>query len=120
VDLERLIPDDYTRLENDDLELSEGRIRRIFREEMSDEQTLDGDVPHVMNTVLSQLLSQVVDLTLDEADMMARVKEAHLRKALREVEIEEQFNTRTEMFVEQLKDISEQMEKTAEKIDSEN
>jgi hypothetical protein len=120
MDLERLVPEDYGQLENDDLELSEGRMRRIIRERMDDEQTLDGDVPHVLNCVLSGLFNEVVDLTLDNADMMARVKEAHLRQALREVELEEDYNARTERFVEQLRDIGEQMERTADRIEEES
>ena len=120
MDLERLVPEDYGGLENDDLELSEGRMRRIIRERMDDEQTLDGDVPHVLNCVLSGLFNEVVDLTLDNADMMARVKEAHLRQALREVELEEDYNARTERFVEQLRDIGEQMERTAARIEEES
>ncbi|MFB6180442.1 MAG: hypothetical protein ABEJ93_01055, partial [Candidatus Nanohalobium sp.] len=52
-DLEKFIPNDCGQMENSDLALSEGRIARLMREEMSDEQTLDGDVPHVINCVLS-------------------------------------------------------------------
>jgi lantibiotic modifying enzyme len=51
---------------------------------------------------------------------MARVKEAHLRQALREVELEEDYNARTERFVEQLRDIGEQMERTADRIEEES
>nr|EGQ40159.1 MAG: hypothetical protein J07AB56_08870 [Candidatus Nanosalinarum sp. J07AB56] len=120
MDLERLVPEDYGGLENDDLELSEGRMRRIIRERMDDEQTLDGDVPHVLNCVLSGLFNEVVDLTLDNADMMARVKEAHLRQALREVELEEDYNARTERFVGQLRDIADQMERTADRIEEQS
>ncbi|MFB6182622.1 MAG: hypothetical protein ABEI78_01015 [Candidatus Nanohaloarchaea archaeon] len=117
MDLERLIPDNYGQLENSDLALSEGRIQRLIREEMSEEQTLDGDVPHVINTVLSKLLENIIDKTLDEAEMMHKVKESHLRVALREVEIEEEYNARTEAFINELKEISEEMEKTAEKLE---
>ncbi|MFB6204503.1 MAG: hypothetical protein ABEJ75_02565 [Candidatus Nanohaloarchaea archaeon] len=118
MDLERLIPDDYGQLENDDLALSEGRIRRIIREQMDDEQTLDGDVPHVINTVLSSLLENIVDRTLDEAELMHKVKESHLRVALRNVEVEEQYNARTEAFIEELRSIADEMEKTADRIES--
>ena len=38
MNLEKMIPDDYGELENSDLALSEGRIRRHFREEMSEER----------------------------------------------------------------------------------
>jgi hypothetical protein len=117
MDLEKFIPDDYGQLENDDLALSEGRIARIIRDRMDEEQTLDGDVPHVINCVLSRLLDEIVDTTLDEADMMAKVKESHLRVALRDVEIQEQYNARTEAFIEELRSISDEMEKTAEKLE---
>jgi RecB family exonuclease len=117
MNLERLIPDNYGELENSDLALSEGRIRRLLREEMDDEQTLDGDVPHVINCVLSGLLDEIIDATLDEAELMARVKEAHLRVALRNVEVEEQYNARTRAFIEELREISEEMEETAERLD---
>ncbi len=118
MDLERLIPDNYGQLENDDLALSEGRIARLIREKMSDEQSLDGDVPHVINCVLSTLLEDIIDETLDEAELMHKVKEAHVRVALRNVEVEEQYNARTEAFVEELKNIAEEMEKTAERIEA--
>lgn len=112
-----MIPDDYGQLENSDLPLSEGRIARLIREDMSDEQTLDGDVPHVINCVLSELLQEVIDETIDEAAMMHKVKEAHVRNALRNAEIEEEYSARTQEFVDQLKEIGEQMEKTAERIE---
>lgn len=117
MNLENLIPDDYGQLENSDLALSEGRIRRLMRERMDDDQTLDGDVPHVVNTVLSELLDEIIDETLDEAEYMAKVKESHLRVALRNVEVEEQYNARTEKFIEQLRNISNQMEQTADRIE---
>jgi hypothetical protein len=117
MDLESFIPDNYGQLENDDLALSEGRIARILRDEMDDEQTLDGDVPHVINCVLSRLLDEIVDTTLDEADMMAKVKESHLRVALRDVEIQEQYNARTEAFIEELRSISDEMEQTADRLE---
>ncbi|MFB6158549.1 MAG: hypothetical protein ABEJ95_02700 [Candidatus Nanohalobium sp.] len=120
MDLEKLVPDDYGKLENSDLALSEGRIRRLFRENMDEDQTLDGDVPHVVNCVLSGLLDEIIDETLDEAEYMAKVKESHLRAALRDVEIEEEMNARTEAFIEQLRQISSQMEKTAEKLEEQN
>ncbi|MFB6241241.1 MAG: hypothetical protein ABEJ36_00370 [Candidatus Nanosalina sp.] len=117
MDLEKFIPDNYGQLENDDLALSEGRIARIIRERMDDEQTLDGDVPHVINTVLSSLLDEIVDTTLDEAEMMAKVKESHLRVALRNVEIQEEYNARTQAFIDELKSISDEMEKNAERLE---
>lgn len=117
MDLEKFIPDNYGQLENSDLALSEGRIARLIRERMDEDQTLDGDVPHVINTVLSELLDEIIDGTLDEADMMAKVKESHLRVALRNVEIKEQYNARTEAFIEELKSISEEMEETAERLE---
>jgi hypothetical protein len=120
MDLEKFIPDDYGQLENSDLALSEGRIARLLRERMDDDQTLDGDVPHVINTVLSSLLDEIIDGTLDDAEMMAKVKESHLRVALRNVEIKEQYNARTEAFIEELKSISEEMEETAERLEEKN
>lgn len=117
MNLEKLIPDDYGQLENDDLALSEGRIARLVREEMSEEQTLDGDVPHVINCVLSGLLVDIIDEMMDEAEFMAKVKEAHARNALRNIEIDEQYSARTEAFVEQLRSISDEMERTAERIE---
>ena len=117
MDLENFIPDDYGQLENSDLALSEGRIARLLRERMDDDQTLDGDVPHVINTVLSELLDQIIDSTLKEADMMAKVKESHLRVALRNIEIEEEYNARTEAFIEELRSISDEMEATADRLD---
>jgi hypothetical protein len=117
MDLEKFIPDDYGQLENDDLALSEGRIARIIRERMDEEQTLDGDVPHVINTVLSSLLDEIVDTTLDEAEMMAKVKESHLRVALRNVEIKEEYNARTQAFIDELRSISDEMEKTADRLE---
>ncbi|MFB6116262.1 MAG: hypothetical protein ABEK10_02010 [Candidatus Nanosalina sp.] len=119
MDLEKFIPDDYGQLENSDLALSEGRIARLLREKMDDDQTLDGDVPHVINTVLSGLLDEIINGTLEEAEMMAKVKESHLRVALRNVEIKEEYNARTEAFIEELRSISEEMEKTADRLESE-
>jgi len=87
MNLEKLIPKDYGTLENSDLALSEGRIARIIRERMDDDQTLDGDVPHVINCVLSELLDEIVDETVKEAEMLAKVKESHLRVALRNVDV---------------------------------
>jgi hypothetical protein len=117
MDLENFIPDDYGQLENDDLALSEGRIARILRENMDEEQTLDGDVPHVINCVLSRLLDEIVDTTLKEADMMAKVKESHLRVALRDVEIQEEYNARTQAFIDELRSISDEMEQTADRLE---
>jgi hypothetical protein len=117
MNLEKLIPDNYGQLENSDLALSEGRISRLLRENMDEEQTLDGDVPHVINCVLSELLDEIIDETTDEGEMMAKVKEAHVRVALRNIEIEEQYSARTEEFVEQLRSISSEMEKTADRIE---
>jgi hypothetical protein len=117
MNLETIIPDDYGQLENSDLELSEGRIARIFRENMSDEQTLDGDVPHVVNCVLSGLLNQIVDQTMDEAEMMHKVKEAHVRSALRNIEIQEEYSARSEAFIEQLRSIADEMERTADSLE---
>lgn len=118
MNLEKLIPDNYGELENSDLPLSEGRIARLIREDMSDDQTLDGDVPHVINCVLSELLQEVIDETLEEAEMMHKVKEAHSRKALRNVEVKEQYNARTEAFIEELREISKEMEETADRIEN--
>ncbi|MFB6115183.1 MAG: hypothetical protein ABEK04_02740 [Candidatus Nanohalobium sp.] len=117
MNLEKLIPEDYGTLENDDLALSEGRIRRIVRERMDDEQTLDGDVPHVINCVLSSMLDEIVDKTVEEGEMMAKIKEAHLRAALRDLEIEEEYNARTQAFIDELRSISNEMERTAEKLE---
>ncbi|MFB6181147.1 MAG: hypothetical protein ABEJ93_04680 [Candidatus Nanohalobium sp.] len=118
MNLEKLIPDNYGQLENDDLALSEGRIRRIIRERMDEEQTLDGDVPHVINCVLSRMLDEIVDETISEGEMMAKIKEAHLRSALRSIEIDEQYSARTEAFIDQLRSISDEMEKTAERLEN--
>ena len=118
MNLEKFIPDDYGQLENSDLPLSEGRISRIMREEMSEEQSLDGDAPHIINCVLSQLLREIIDETMDEAELMHKVKEAHVRSALRDLEIEEEYNARTQAFIDQLKDIGEQMERTAERLEN--
>ena len=118
MNLENLIPDDYGQLENSDLGLSEGRIRRLFRENMSEEQTLDGDVPHVVNCVLSGLLDEIIDETMDEAEYMAKVKESHVRSALSNVEVEEEMNRRTEAFIDQLRSISDEMERTADRIEN--
>jgi hypothetical protein len=118
MNLEKLIPDDYGQLENDDLALSEGRIARLIRENMSDEQTLDGDVPHVINCVLSRLLDEIIDEMMDEAEMMAKVKEAHARNALRNIEIDEQYSARTEAFIDQLRSISSEMEQTADRLEN--
>ena len=117
MNLKNLIPEDYGQLENSDLALSEGRIRRLMRERMDDDQTLDGDVPHVINCVLSGMLDEIIEETLKEAEYMAKVKESHMRVALRNVELEEQYNARTEKFIDQLRDISDQMEKTADRIE---
>ena len=118
MNLEKLIPDNYGQLENSDLALSEGRITRLLREGMDEDQTLDGDVPHVINCVLSRLLEEIIDETLDEAEMMAKVKEAHVRVALRNTEIEEEYSARTEEFIEQLKSISDEMQETAERLEN--
>lgn len=118
MNLEKTIPDNYGELENSDLPLSEGRIARLIRERMSDEQTLDGDVPHVINCVLSELLEQIIDETMDEAELMHKVKEAHARKALREIEVKEKYNARTQAFIEELRSISEEMESTAERLEN--
>jgi len=117
MDLEKFIPDDYGQLENSDLALSEGRIARLLRERMDDDQTLDGDVPHVINCVLSELLDEIIDGTIDEAELMAKVKESHLRVALRNVEIKEQYNARTEAFIEELRSISDEMGETADRLE---
>jgi hypothetical protein len=118
MNLEKLIPDNYGQLENDDLALSEGRIRRIIKENMSEEQTLDGDVPHVINCVLSELLDEIVHQTTKEADMMHKVKEAHVRVALRNTEIEEQYGAKSEAFIEQLRSIADEMESTADRLEN--
>ena len=118
MNLEKLIPDNYGQLENDDLALSEGRIARLVRENMDEEQTLDGDVPHVINCVLSRLLDEIIASMMKEADMMAKVKEAHARSALQNIEIEEEYSARTEAFVDQLRSISDEMERTAERIEN--
>lgn len=117
MNLEKLIPEDYGQIENDDLALSEGRIARLVRENMSEEQTLDGDVPHVINCVLSRLLDEIIDEMMDEAEMMHKVKEAHVRSALRDIEVKEEYNARTQAFIDQLKGISEEMEQTAERLE---
>jgi len=117
MNLENLIPEDYGTLENDDLALSEGRIARLLRENMDDDQTLDGDVPHVINCVLSTLLDEIIDETVKEAEMLAKVKESHLRVALRNVEVHEDKKAQTEAFVDQLHKSSEEMERTAERIE---
>ncbi len=118
MNLEKLVPDNYGQLENDDLALSEGRIARLVRENMSEEQTLDGDVPHTINCVLSRLLEEIIDEMMGEAEMMHKVKEAHARSALRNIEIQEEYSARSEAFVEQLRGIAEEMERTAEKIEN--
>ncbi|MFB6145519.1 MAG: hypothetical protein ABEJ99_03365 [Candidatus Nanohaloarchaea archaeon] len=120
MNLEKLIPDNYGQLENSDLALSEGRIARIMRENMDDEQTLDGDVPHVINCVLSSLLDRIVEQTAKEADMLAKVKESHLRVALRNIEFEDQYAGQTEAFIDQLRSISDEMERTAERIEKQS
>lgn len=117
MNLEKMIPDNYGELENSDLALSEGRIARIFRENMSEEQTLDGDVPHVVNCVLSQLLTNIMEETMDEAELMHKVKEAHVRKALRNVEIKEEYSAHSEAFIDELRTIAEEMESTADKLE---
>lgn len=116
MNLEKLIPEDYGQLENSDLPLSEGRIKRLIREEMSEEQTLDGDVPHVVNCVLSEMLREVIDELMDEAEMMAKVKEAHLRTALRKVEIDAEYSEEREKFIEHLEKISSEMDKNIEQM----
>mgnify|MGYP006277290101 CR=1 FL=1 len=118
MNLEKLIPNNYGELENSDLALSEGRIARLFRENMSDEQTLDGDVPHVVNCVLSGLLDEIIDASMDEAELMHKVKEAHVRSALRNVEIQEQYNARSEAFINELRNIADEMEKTADQLEN--
>lgn len=118
MNLETLIPDGYGQLENDDLALSEGRIARLVRENMSDEQSLDGDVPHVINCVLSKLLEEVIDEMMDEAEMMHKIKEAHARSALRKLEVEEEYSARTEAFIDQLRGIADEMESAADRIES--
>jgi len=45
------------------------------------------------------------------------IKEAHLRAALRDIEIEEEYSARTEAFIEQLRSISDQMEETADRLE---
>jgi hypothetical protein len=117
MNLEKMIPDNYGELENSDLALSEGRIARIFRENMSEKQTLDGDVPHVVNCVLSGLLTEVMEETMDEAELMHKVKEAHVRKALRNVEIKEEYSAHSKAFIEELRTIAEEMERTADKME---
>lgn len=116
MNLEKLIPEDYGQLENSDLPLSEGRIRRLIKEEMSEEQTLDGDVPHVVNCVLSEMLKEIIDELMKEGEMMAKVKEAHLRTALRRVEISAEYNEEREEFIEHLEKISSQLDSTAEEL----
>ena len=118
MNLETLIPDNYGQLENSDLALSEGRIARLLRENMDEEQTLDGDVPHVINCVLSELLDEIIDETTKQSEMMAKVKEAHVRVALRNIEIEEEYSARSEEFIEQLRSISGEMERTAERLEN--
>ena len=117
MDLEKLIPNNYGELENSDLPLSEGRIARLFRENMSEEQTLDGDVPHVVNCVLSQMLESIINESMNEAELMHKVKEAHVRKALRRVEVKEQYSARSEAFIEELRAIAEEMEETADRLE---
>ncbi|WEL19483.1 hypothetical protein [Candidatus Nanohalococcus occultus] len=117
MNLEKLVPDNYGQLENSDLALSEGRIRRIFRENMSDEQTLDGDVPHVVNCVLSRMLDEIVEATMKDAEMMHKVKEAHVRKALQNMEVQEEYSAQSEAFINQLRSISKEMEKTADRLE---
>jgi hypothetical protein len=117
MNLEKLIPDDYGQLENSDLALSEGRIKRIMREHMDEEQTLDGDVPHVINCVLSRLLDEIVQETAKEGDMMHKVKEAHVRVALRNIEIQEDYGAKSEAFIDQLRGIADEMERTADKLE---
>ena len=117
MNLEKLVPDNYGQLENSDLPLSEGRIARLFRENMSDEQTLDGDVPHVVNCVLSQMLEQIIEDTMKDAELMAKVKEAHVRNALRNIEIEEQYSAKSEAFIDQLRTIADEMERTADRLE---
>lgn len=116
MNLEKLIPEDYGQLENSDLPLSEGRIKRLIREEMTEEQTLDGDVPHVVNCVLSEMLKEIIDELMKEGEMMAKVKEAHLRTALRRVEISREYTEEREEFIEHLEKISSQIDRTAEEL----
>ncbi len=118
MNLEKMVPDDYGQLENSDLPLSEGRIARLFRENMSDEQTLDGDVPHVVNCVLSKLLEQIIEDTMKEAELMAKVKEAHVRNSLRNIEIEEEYSARSQAFINQLREIADEMESTADRLEN--
>lgn len=118
MNLEKLIPDDYGQLENDDLALSEGRIARIFRENMSEEQSLDGDVPHVVNCVLSRLLTEIMEETMNEAELMHKVKEAHVRSALRNIEIHEEYSAQSEAFIDNLRSIAQEMERTADRLES--
>ena len=118
MNLETFIPDNYGELENADLPLSEGRIARLIREKMHEDQSLDGDVPHVINCVLSELLEEIIDTTLKEAELMHKVKEAHVRVALRNVEIKEEYNVKTEAFIDELRSISKEMGKTADRIES--
>ncbi len=120
MNLENLIPKDYGQLENQDLALSEGRIARLFRENMDEDQTLDGDVPHVVNCVLSELLDEIIDSTMKETEMLAKVKESHLRVVLRNIEVEEEYNARTQAFIDQLRSISDEMEKTAERLEDQS
>lgn len=117
MNLEKLIPNNYGELENSDLALSEGRIARLFRENMSEEQTLDGDAPHIVNCVLSGLLDEIIDASMDEAELMHKVKEAHVRSALRNVEIQEEYNAKSQAFIEELRSIADEMEKTANRLE---
>ncbi len=117
MNLEKFIPDNYGELENSDLALSQGRIARIIRERMDEDQSLDGDVPHVINCVLSQLLDEIVDETIEEAELMHKVKESHLRVALRNIDIQEEYSARSEAFIQELRSIAEEMEKTADRLE---
>lgn len=117
MNLEKMIPDNYGELENSDLALSEGRIARLFRENMSEEQTLDGDAPHIVNCVLSGLLDEIIDASMNEAELMHKVKEAHVRSALRNVEIKEEYNAKSQAFIDELRNIADEMEKTADQLE---
>lgn len=120
MNLEKLIPENYGQLENSDLPLSEGRIKRLIREDMTEEQTLDGDVPHVVNCVLSEMLKDIIDELMDEAEMMAKVKEAHLRTALRKVEVEAEYSEEREKFIDHLEKISSEIDQTAQQMRDQN
>jgi len=48
---------------------------------------------------------------------MHKVKEAHVRKALRSVEVKEQYSARSEAFINELKTIADEMEETANRLE---